>query len=409
MKVLQLNSSVNFGSTGRIAEDLGNLLILNDHQSYIAYGRKANESLNNLLRIGNKFDIVLHVLKSRIFDLHGFGSGGATRKLVKTIDNLKPDIIHLHNVHGYYLNIKILFDYIKGSNIPVVWTFHDCWPFTGHCSYFDAVGCFKWQEECNNCPNLKGYPKSWFTDNSKNNYYQKKSLFTNLENLTIVTPSKWLARHIEKSFLNEFPVKVINNGIDLASFKPLQSNVIYKKYKISNGKYILGVANIWDKRKGLDDFIELRKLIPAEISIVLVGLSPNQIKNLPYGISGITRTESKTDMAILYSCATAFINPTYVDNFPSTNIEAMACGTPVITYNTGGSPESIDKNTGVVVEKGDLHGLVKAINIVFQKGKEFYSSSCRKRTEQFFNKDARANDYITLYQSVRNAYSCRTY
>jgi putative colanic acid biosynthesis glycosyltransferase len=402
MKILQINTSVNTGSTGRIAEEIGKLLIAEGHQSYIAYGRKANQSTSELLKIGNKADIFLHVLKSRIFDRHGYGSASATKMLVNQIGRIKPDLIHLHNIHGYYLNIGVLFDYIKKSNMPVIWTFHDCWPFTGHCSYFDSVNCYKWQLECNKCPNIKGYPASWFLDNSRNNYYRKKSIFTNIDNLTIVTPSKWLAKHIEKSFLKTFRTKVIYNGVDLKVFKPLEHSVIYKKYKISKGNFILGVANTWDQRKGLSDFIKLRELIPAGINIVLVGLKPDQIAKLQNGIIGITRIENINEMAMFYSAATAFVNPTYVDNFPTTNIEALACGTPVITYNTGGSPEAVNESTGIIIDKGDLSGLSEAIKTVLHNSKQFYLSACSERAEQFFNNVERFDDYITLYRTSLN-------
>lgn len=400
MKVLQINTSVNLGSTGRIAEDIGRLIQTRGHESYIAFGRNSNESLSNLIKIGNRADQFCHLLKSRIIDRHSFGSTNSTKSFIREIKQLNPDIIHLHNLHGYYLNIKVLFDYFKVCNKPIVWTFHDCWPFTGHCSYYDAVNCSKWQRVCKQCPNLNGYPKSWFWDSSEKNFQQKRSLFTGASNLTIITPSHWLAGNIRHSFLKNVPVNVIHNGTDINVFRPGSDNILSGKFDLFEGDFILGVANTWDKRKGLGDFIRLRNLLPKHIGIILVGLKPKQIKNLPNGIKGITRTGNKNELARLYSEALVFVNPTYVDNFPTTNIEALACGTPVITYNTGGSPEAINKDTGIIIEKGDLPDLVKAINMLSQKGKSNYSVACRKRAELLFDKEARFEEYLTLYQSL---------
>lgn len=400
MKILQINTTVNSGSTGRIAEDIGKLLIEKGHESYIAYGRKANLSTSRLLKVGNKFDFLFHVLISRLSDRHGFGSKSATEQFVRQLDKINPDLVHLHIIHGYYINLEILFKYFRIKGLPVVWTFHDCWPFTGHCSYFDAVGCIKWQTQCFKCPNLKGYPKSWFRDNSNNNYFKKKNIFNSIDSLKIITPSFWLADHVKNSFLKNFPQIMIHNGIDLSVFRPVEITSHIAKYNFPPGKFILGVANTWDKRKGLTDIVEVRKLLSETIHIILIGVSPDQIASLPSGIYGIQRTENISELVEFYSKATVFVNPTYVDNFPTTNLEAISCGTPVITYRTGGSPEAIDKATGIVVNKGDVTGLINAILEVFKNGKDYYSSSCRRRAELLFDKNARFNDYINLYQEI---------
>lgn len=400
VKLLQINTTVNSGSTGRIAEEIGKLVMQQGHESYIAFGRGHRPSALKTIRIGNPWDFHLHALKTRLFDLHGFGSTKATRDFIEKVEKINTDIIHLHNIHGYYLNVEVLFNYLKQANKPAVWTFHDCWPFTGHCSHFDYVNCYKWETECFECPNKKGYPASWFIDNSKNNYRRKKELFTGLPNLTIVTPSKWLENHIKRSFLKEYPVKTIYNGVDLEVFRPVKKEETFEKHKLENEIYIIGVANVWSQRKGLDDFISLHKSLSGEIKIVLVGLKESQIKKLPEGIIGIQRTESVFDLAELYGGASVFVNPTYVDNFPTTNIEALACGTPVVTYNTGGSPEAVDEHTGLVVEKGDIKGLAEAIHSIIEKGKEHYTPLCRARAERYFNKDERFMDYLRLYESL---------
>jgi len=402
MRILQINTTVNSGSTGRIAEDIGGLIIKNSGKSYISFGRGNRSSSSKKIKIGNKLDVILHGLESSLFDRHGLGSKNATEKLIEEIEIIRPDIIHLHNVHGYYLNIKVLFDYLKTINKPLVWTFHDCWAFTGHCTYFDAVNCDKWKTLCNKCPNLKAYPSSLFIDNSKNNFNLKKQLFTALDNVHIVTPSKWLANYVNESFLMEHSVQTIHNGIDLNIFKPLHALEIKNKYQIGKKKIILGVASIWDKRKGLLDFIELERRIDTSYQIILVGLNKRQLKELPNSIIGIARTESLQELAALYSAADVFINPTYVDNFPTTNIESLGCGTPVITYNTGGSPEAIDHTTGVVVEKGDIDGLWAAINKLSSHSQEHYSKVCRLRAEKMFNKEDRYMDYLKLYERLIN-------
>ncbi len=399
MKLLLLNATVNTGSTGRIAEEIGLLAQQSGYEVKFAYGRQAVNSRLPLIRIGNTWDIRWHGMESYLWDAHGFASRRATKALIRELEIWKPDIVNIHNLHGYYINIEILFEYLKRVQIPVVWTFHDCWPFTGHCSYFDRYECRKWETECHHCPNQKGYPASWIVDRSKTNYRRKKEIFNGVENMIIVTPSTWLAQHVKRSFLKEYPVRVIHNGLDLEIFRPVKDDSIFQKYGMRRSPFILGVASTWDKRKGLDEFIALRKRLPENIQMVLVGLSATQAKELPDGIKAITRTENQADLAALYSSASVFVNPTYVDNFPTTNIEALACDTPVITYRTGGSPEAVDDETGFVVEKGDLDGLHKAILRVAEKGKSAYSEKCRERATQLFNKEERYKEYLETFSN----------
>jgi len=400
MTILQVNSVVNTGSTGRIAEEIGQLAIDNGWQSHIAYGRKARSSKSELIRIGSKLDINIHVLQTRLFDRHGFGSKRATHNFVASIKKINPDIIHLHNIHGYYLNVEVLFDYLKQAGKPIVWTLHDCWAFTGHCSHFDEANCYKWQSKCFECPQIKQYPKSWFFDNSETNYAKKKELFSGVKNLTIVTPSNWLATQVKNSFLKEYPLKVIHNGVDLNVFSPKNNAAQLENYPLINKPYVIGVASVWTKSKGLFDFIKLRKLLPPELQIVLVGLNKKQINELPQGIIGIRRTENVFELASLYNGASVFVNPTYSDTFPTTNIESLSCGTPVATYKTGGSPEVMDEHTGRVVEKGDIIGLAETIKAISQKGKNHFELNCRKRAEKLYNKNDRYADYINLYKAV---------
>ena len=400
MKLLLLNASANTGSTGRIAEEIGLLAQQSGSEVRFAYGRQAVNSRLPHIKIGGKWNVRWHGVVSRLFDAHGFGSRNATKALIKELEVWKPDIVNIHNLHGYYIHVGILFEYLKRVQIPVVWTFHDCWPFTGHCSYFDRYDCCKWETECHHCPNRKGYPESWFLDRSNMNFHRKSQLFNGLENLTIVTPSAWLAQHVSRSYLKGYPVKVINNGVDLKVFQPQINPEIFAKYSIESKPFVLGVASIWDRRKGLDDFISLRKSLPAYIQIVLVGLSKEQAATLPTGFTAIARTENQSELAALYSSASVFVNPTYVDNFPTTNIEALACGTPVITYRTGGSPEAVDAETGIVVEKGDVEGLKEAIETVVTKGKMYYSAKCRDRAVSLYNKGERYREYVETLESL---------
>jgi glycosyltransferase involved in cell wall biosynthesis len=391
VRILQINSVVNSGSTGRIAEEIGNVLLEHGHESYIAYGRNQQPSQSQLIKIGNQNDIYLHGVQTLLFDKHGLASKKATKNFLKVIDEIRPDIIGLHNLHGYYINYPLLFNYLKERNIPVTWTFHDCWPFTGHCAHFMRVNCEKWKTHCNQCPLSQAYPKS-FIDRSYLNFEDKKEAFIGHPNLTIITPSFWLKEIVQKSFLKEYSIEVIHNGIDLEIFHPKEQN--------TKQKIVLGVASTWGDQKGLLDFKKLRDKLPLEVEIVLIGLSESQIKGLPKGIIGIRRTENVVELAEWYSKASVFVNPTYVDNFPTTNIEALACGTPVITYNTGGSPEAINPETGVVVDKGDVAGIVQAIRNLEAKDQIELSSKCVQRAEKRFDKKHRYLDYLNIFEKL---------
>ena len=392
MKILQINTVVNSGSTGRIAEEIGLEIISQGHESFIAFGRGERPSKSKLIKIGDKKDVYLHGVRTLLFDQHGLGSYNATKSLIKEIDLIKPEILHLHNIHGYYLNYQLLFEYIKVKNIPVVWTFHDCWPFTGHCTFFDAVDCVKWKTQCEKCPLISKYPRS-FVDRSFKNFQDKKEAFLNVNNLTIVTPSDWLKNLVKQSFLKDYKVETINNGIDLKNFYPPEIKV--------NEKVVLGVASTWSDRKGLQDFIKLRQMLADDVKIVLIGLSNSQIKKLPKNIISISKTESIKELAEWYQRATVFVNPTYSDNFPTTNLEALACGTPVITYDTGGSPESINPKIGEVVKKGDIKALKKAIDrFLDQENLQELMNECRSHALRYFNKDERFIEYLNLYKSI---------
>lgn len=399
-KLLIINVTANSGSTGRIAEEIGQTAAINGYETYLAYGRTANKSKNKLIKVGNNLNIYLHGVESMLFDNHGFASRIATKKFIREIEKIKPDIVNIHNLHGYYINVRILFEYLSKINVPIVWTLHDCWTFTGHCSHFIKHNCNKWKTECFSCPNIKGYPKSLLFDRSRTNYFKKKELFTNIKKLTIVSPSIWLSDLVKESFFKQKNIITINNGIDVNTFKPINNLTnIKSKLNLNDKKIIVGVASVWTYSKGLDDFIKLDEMLSNRYKIILVGLNKKQISELPANIIGIERTESVQQLAELYNLADVFVNPTYADNFPTTNIEALACGTPVITYKTGGSPESVDDKTGLVIEQGNLSELKEAIEKI-TNDKSLYSIFCREKAVKFYNKQDRFNDYIDLFDSL---------
>ena len=399
MRILQVNSVCGIGSTGRIATDIHAMLLEQGHQSYIAYGRDLAKNCDNSISIGNRLDKYAHVALSRFLDQHGFGSKKATEDFVREISRLSPDLIHLHNLHGYYIHIEVLFDYLKQAKKPVIWTLHDCWAFTGHCSYFDFANCNKWKNQCFHCPEVHSYPASFCVDNSENNYKWKKKIFTSIDEITIVTPSDWLARHVKESFLGKYEVRVINNGIDLNIFRPIQNDGMRKRLGLENKIILLGVASTWSKRKGLNYFFEIMKRLSSlAYALVLVGLDKEQINKLPKAIIGIHRTHEIKELAELYSMADMFVNPTLEEVLGLTNLEALACGTPVITFNSGGSPECLGSRTGIVVQKGDLEGLLIAINEVEKNGKSYYLDSCREHVVANFEKSNKYTEYLQLYK-----------
>lgn len=395
--LLQINTTANWGSTGKIAEQIGLHAMANGWRSIIAYGYYLNPSKSELIKIGSKWSVRWHRQVSKYGMGDGRASKCATKALIKQIEVIKPDIIHLHNIHGLYLNYPILFDYLNSIDTPIVWTMHDCWPFTGRCAYFDAVQCTRWQSGCGECPALQLYPKTK-RDTSAENFELKRKLFTAKQQLVLVPVSNWLKELVGQSMLRECRCQTIHNGIDIESFKPTQAASL----KGASDKHlILGVAAQWGERKGLEEFYKLRDRLDVDTyDIALIGLSDEQIAALPAGITGIRRTQNVGELAAYYTRASVFVNPTYSDNYPTTNLEAMACGTPVITYRTGGSPEALTPDTGVVVEQGNIEALTEAITMICDKGKEHYHDACRRRAEEHFDRQICFDKYLDLYNEL---------
>lgn len=403
--VVHINVTSNWGSTGRISEGICNILEKHGWDTFTAYGRHSNPGNTKTIKIGTKLGIYHHLVVSRLFDRQGLCSKTATKHLIKQLKFINPNIIHLHNIHGYYLNYEILFDYIRTHNIPVVWTLHDCWSFTGHCVYFDEIGCDKWINGCHNCPQLRCYPTSYLLDGSKRNWDKKKQLFSTYDNITFVPVSQWIAEYLKQSFFSQHPFQVIHNGINLDIFRPVKDakRIIGEKYGIDTSKkMILGVASRWDARKGFNDFIRLSQTLDSSRYLcVIVGVNEKQYKMLPSNIKGIKRTENTHELATLYTAADVFVNPTYSDTYPTTNLESIACGTPVVTYRTGGSPESINPNTGRIVEKGDFEGLEYEIESLTYTDKSFgISGACREYALHHFDKEKCFEQYLKIYNQL---------
>jgi len=406
MKLLQINTTLKTSATGNIAFQLSEMVIEDGNESFIAYsGRYSKIKKNhNLIRIGSKFDFYWHAMMTRIFDLHGFSSTFATKKLLKTIELLSPDIIHLHNLHGYYVNIKLLFEYLSFAKIPVVWTMHDCWAFTGHCDHFEDIDCHKWKKSCSNCPQKTQYPASYIYDNSKMNYINKKYLFNSLESLTIVPVSNWLESKLKESFFHNYSSNVIHNGIDLDVFKISDERVFRNKFNLENKIILLGVASKWSRKKGFFEFLKLSKLLDDNFLIVLVGTSSKVQKNLPSNILGLPRIHDQINLADIYSSSDLFINLSFEDSYPTTNLEAISCGLPVITYMTGGSPESVEENGGYVVDKGNIEQVLKSIHLILnQKNQKFSKDALRKIALKKFDNKTNFSNYLKLYKKILEA------
>lgn len=404
------------GSTGHIVSDLHDIILLNGDKCYVVSGYAMDHNADDLYCVNegaDAFQIRKDILISRLTGKMGYRYRGRTKETMNWIDSKRPDLIHLHNIHGDWLHVQTLFDYVKETQVPVVWTLHDCWGFTGRCSHFENCGCQKWrvsagklqplrksqvsdsiQEGCYGCKNKKVYPITYFFDWSKDMWRDKKTWFSGIKNMTIVTPSEWLKGYVGESLLGCYDCQVIRNGIDLSVFCPS------KKEKRNQKKIILGVASSWNERKGLDDFYRLDERIDHErYQIVIIGLNQHQMKQIPPTIMGISRTNNVEELVQWYSMADVFVNPTYQDNYPTVNLEAIACGTPVVTYQTGGSPESVGSEVGIVVRKGDLEELYRAVIRVCDES--LYSSeSCTSYAKDNFSKQDRYREYLDLYRKA---------
>ena len=394
-KVLQINSTANWGSTGRIAEQIGCVAMKRGWDSYIAYGRYKNPSQSNLIKIGNRLSVLLHYIEHKLFDNDGLSSRFATRNLIKQIERISPDVVHLHNIHDHWLNYEVLFEYLNRSAIPVVWTQHDCWAFTGGCPYYMRSDCEKWQYECSSCKH-----KATLIDRTRRQFIKKKNLFTANSKMRLVTVSKWLEGEVSKSFFSSHNITTIYNGIDLRVFSQDSKIDVKEHYNIRGKKLLIALATTWSTRKGFDDYIELSKRLGQDYMIMLVGLTKDKISSLPPNVIGIRRTSNIEELVALYASADVLLNLSYEETFGLTTVEALACGTPAVVYDSTASPELVTPQTGIVVKPGDIDGVLNAIEQIVMKGKACYGRACRERAEKYFDKDLSFQKYVDLYEET---------
>ncbi len=395
MVLAQINLSCLWGSTGKICDAVSKLLTEKGVENYIFYTYGDNpEQKPNYIKYGSPVYEKIQALKSRVIGNYGFNSRLATKDLIKKLDKVKPDIVHVHNIHGHDCDFEMLFEYLKKNKIKVFYTFHDCWAFTGYCPHFVIAKCDNWKTGCGNCVSRKKY--SWFFDCSRKNHMRKSKALDGVD-LTVITPSRWLSDLVKQSFLKDRPVKVINNGIDLETFRYTEGN-FREKNNLTDKKIILGVSFVWDYSKGLDVFIELSKKLPDDYKVVIVGTNEKIDKLLPSNILSIHRTHNQKELAEIYSSADVFVNPTREENFPTVNMEAIACGTPVVTFRTGGSPEMLDDTCGFVVECDDTEGMLKEIVRVCTE-KPYTREACIEKSKEFERND-RFKEYVSLYERI---------
>lgn len=364
MKVLFINSVCGIRSTGRIVTESAEELIKQGHECRIAYGREAVPEKYKKIsyRISTDSDVKINGVRARFLDNEGFNAKAQTEKFIEWANNYNPDLLWLHNLHGYYINIELLFDWIKSRpDMKVFWTLHDCWSFTGHCAHFSFVKCDLWKTDCSNCIQHREYPKSILKRNSKENFRRKKEAFRGVKNMTLITPSFWLADLVKQSFLKDYQIEVRHNTIDKSVFKPT-SGTFRTDYGLTDKKIVLGVASAWGEKKGLNDFVKLADILDSSYTIVLVGVDDKTKSRLPECICCVPPTDSASALAEIYTSADVFVNLTYEDNYPTVNLEAQSCGTECLTYRTGGSVENVPPEN--VVDQGDLAAMVKKIQSI---------------------------------------------
>lgn len=398
MRVFQLNTFCGVKSTGRIACEIAKLVEADGGECRIGYGVPgiSSDSEAYAVQIGSMLERKLHAIIRKLFDAEGYGSWFATHRLIRELKAFQPDLIHLHNLHGCYLHLPTLFRYFQKADIPLVWTLHDCWPFTGHCAYFDYSGCEKWKVQCHHCPQQKSYPVCIGVDGSFRNHRMKKKYFSLPKKMTFAAPCKWITNHLSASKLGNYPSKVIVNGVNRKVFYPVQSD-LRQRYGLENVKICLAVASEWDHRKGLSYLVEAAQKMGEGYRFVVIGLSDEQVVALPPSMIGIKNTANTNELAAWYTTADCLVNPTLEDNMPMVNLEALACGTPVVVFDTGGCPEAIDETCGIVVPKGDGDALVAAIEKATSG--VFGSEQCMERAAQFDCEQA-FRQYLALYKEL---------
>lgn len=400
-RLLQINSCYAYGSTGRIVASLDRLAAGRGWETAVAHGRFGTPAPAHVRRIGGPASLRLHALATRAADRHGLHSRLATRRFLRGLQAAPPDLVHLHNLHGYYLNYPLLARWLRRANIPVVWTLHDCWPLTGHCAYFAYARCDRWQTACGRCPERRSYPASLLADRSARNHAAKKKAFRSIPDLTLAPVSEWMAGIARRSFLGAADIVTIQNGIDTETFRPLgDSAALRAKYNLAGQRVLVAAATSWTRRKGLPDYIDLAATLPPGYTIALVGLDPGQRRGLPPNIAAVPRTSDAAELAGLYSLAEATLNLSYEESFGLTTVEGMSCGTPGIVYNLTASPELVTPDTGFAAEARDFGAINRALGEIGRRGKEAYAQACRERATRHFDQRAQLGKYLDLYQTL---------
>lgn len=401
MKIAQINM-IPYGSTGKIMLQIAETARKHGHEvrtySTIPYDKNehaASTPTENHFVWGSEKENQFHYYLGTALGRNGCFSKKGTAELIADLKSFQPDIVHLHNLHKFCVNLPMLFQYLKESNVRTVWTLHDCWAMTGQCPHFTMVKCERWKTGCEHCPQLNVYPRSRI-DNSKWMYAHKMEWFTGVRDMTLVTPSEWLAGLVRQSFLKDYPVQVINNGIDLSVFYPTQ-NDFRKRNEIADDKYLLlGVAFGWGERKGLDVFIELSKRLSVQYQIVLVGTDSAVDAQLPENVISIHKTQNQKELAEIYSAADLFVNPTREENYPTVNMESIACGTPVLTFRTGGSPEIVDDTCGYVVDCDDVDAMEREIRRI-ASNRPYTKEQCLVKAKSY-DMNLKFEEYVKLYE-----------
>jgi len=394
MKVVQINCSAS-GSTGDIAKGIHRKLRALGHESYFFYeGGSATEE--NMFRIGNYISLHAHAVLSRNLGRQGYFSVFPTLRLLGKLNKIAPNVIHLHNLHGSYLNLPLLFRYLKKTKAKIVVTLHDCWLFTGKCPHFTVAGCEEWKRTCGNCPQLSIYPGSKVDTTAKCLRDKKKWLSGFGDRLRVFAVSDWLRDTARESFLAQYSVETIYNGIDCNVFRPLDGSSAREKYRLGDKFIILGVASVWDKRKGLATFLEMAEQLSGEEVIILVGLTQEQIAQMPPNIVGITRTENQQELAQLYSGADVFVNPSKEETFGLVTAEAMACGTPVVVYDSTACAE-IACGRGAILQP--TAGAGELLAAAREVGRNKDVQVCRQVVEDRFDQKIMIQGYVSAYEN----------
>ncbi len=399
MNILQINANYGYGSTGLIVEDIGKMLVRHGHKAFFAY-QNTNKNINNGYRMGNKIDWKLHALFSRLFGRQGYYSSLPTKKLIKYIDKISPDVVHLHNLHSNYVHLNKLLEHLAISDIPTVITMHDCWYFTGKCFHYVDAHCNRFITGCGDCPKKNAPPKSLLFDCSAPVLADRKKYISAIPRLEIVGCSDWICNEAQKGILNSYKITTIHNGVDTDVFKPYDSVLLKKEQGFIDKYVVMGMANKWMLPSNRDALEKVVASLDKNTVLMIVGCTSAQIdmlKRLSENVVGIGFIFDRHKLAQYYSMADVFVNITHADTLPTVNMESICCGTPVITYDSCGSTELVFEGCGIIVKENDTDALVYAI----QKSKNMNFSQCADIGKKAYDKNFCYAKYLDVYSEVQ--------